>query len=322
MPAAKVPRGGEALALRVARGEPAALARALSLVTNETGGHENLSSALFKFHGRSRKIGLCGAPGSGKSSLLSRLVAWYRKRGFSVGVLAVDPTSPFTGGAFLGDRLRIQEHSLDEGVFMRSLATRGMMGGLNANIFPAIRVLEAGGFDVILIETVGTGQDEVDIADAADTVVCVTAPYQGDEFQAMKAGTMEIADVFAVNKADLEEVDRTIANLRDALSLGAGKKGWESPVVAVSAMTNKGVEELCAKIEEHGEHLRSTGEGRARLKNQLRRELSLLISKKIYQDAMGRITESHIDALLAKRSDPQTLGRKLIGTARKRRGGA
>ena len=329
MPAAKSKPSAAALAARVRGGDPAALARALTRVTNESAGHEQLSRALFASRGHSHKIGLCGAPGSGKSSLVSRLVGWYRKAGRTVGVLAVDPTSPFTGGAFLGDRLRVQEHAMDEGVFMRSLATRGMMGGLNANIYGAVHVLEAygfdavpralgkgvgerGGFDVVLIETVGTGQDEVDIADVADTVLCVTAPYQGDEYQAMKAGATEIADIFAVNKADLEEVDRAVAALRDALSLGVEEEGgWLSAVIAVSAMTGKGIDELGRRIAEHRDYLADSGEGRSRLRKQLRRELSMVISKRIFNDTLGRITEEHIDLLLEKKLDPQTLGRKL-----------
>lgn len=322
MPAASP--GPRELAKRVVAGDQAALARALSLVTNESPGYEILARSLFAHHGSSHKIGFCGAPGSGKSSLVNRLVAGFRKAGKTVGVLAVDPTSPFTGGAFLGDRIRIQEHALDEGVFMRSLATRGMMGGLNSTIFGAIHVMEAfgsdaslasrRGFDRILIETVGTGQDEVDIADAADTVVCVHSPYQGDEFQAMKAGAMEIADIFAVNKADLEEVGKTVAALRDALSLGPRQEpgAWQPRVTAVSAMTGRGIDELRGLLDEHEAHLKASGEDETRRRKQLKRELSLCISRRIYQDTARRISERHIEMLLAKKSDPLTLGKSLI----------
>lgn len=322
MPAANP--GPRELAKRVVGGDQAALARALSLVTNESPGHETLARALFTHHGRSHKIGFCGAPGSGKSSLVNRLVTGLRKAGKTVGVLAVDPTSPFTGGAFLGDRIRIQEHALDDGVFIRSLATRGMMGGLNNTIFGAIHVLEAygadasrasrRGFDRILIETVGTGQDEVDIADVADTVVCVHSPYQGDEFQAMKAGTMEIADVFAVNKADLEEVGKTVAALRDALSLGPKQEpgAWQPKVVAVSAMTGRGIDELRGLLDEHKAHLKSSGDDEKRRRKQLKRELSLWISKQIFEDTSRRISDHHIEMLLSKKSDPLTLGKSLL----------
>lgn len=311
MPAlAKAPA---ALAGRVLKGEPAALSRALTLITDEAEGSEELCRAFFPSHGRAHKIGLCGPPGSGKSSLVNRLVARLRKAGEKVGVLAVDPTSPFTGGAFLGDRLRVQEHALDAGVFMRSMATRGMLGGLSASIYGAVHALEAYGCDRILIETVGTGQDEVDIADAADTVLCVTAPYQGDEFQAMKAGSMEIADVFAVNKADLPEVDKAVAALRDALGLGPQEAaGWKVPVQAVSAATGAGVDALGAAIEAHRAFLASSGEGERRLKRQLKKELSLYISRRLYQDTMSRVSDAHIELLRSGKTDPAALGRKLL----------
>jgi len=310
---------------RVRRGDQGAVSRALTMVTDEYSGYEAVTRAFFPYHGGSRTIGLCGSPGSGKSSLVNALVARVRKDAETVAVLAVDPSSAYTGGAFLGDRIRVQEHALDEGVFFRSLATRGMVGGLNETIFAAIHVLQAyeaakgkRGFDWIFIETVGTGQDEVEIVDVVDTVVCVTAPYQGDEFQAMKAGTMEIADVFAVNKADLEEVGKAVANIRDAMSLGpdAEEGAWVVPVHAVSARTKKGVEELLGSIVDHGRHLEETGKLLERRKRQLRKELSLLISRLITRSTLDRVTERHIDLLLDKKSDPLTLGRKLI------RGGA
>ncbi|HBL15522.1 MAG: hypothetical protein A2X36_09700 [Elusimicrobia bacterium GWA2_69_24] len=301
------------LVSRIERGEPGAIARALSLVTDESEGYEALLGPLFRRSGRSHKIGFCGAPGSGKSSLINRLVTCFRKAGDTVGILAVDPTSPFTGGAFLGDRLRIQEHSLDEGVFMRSLASRGMVGGLNAAIFPALHVLEAAGFDRILVETVGTGQDEVDIVEVVDTVVCVTAPYQGDEFQAMKAGTTEIADLFVVNKADLQEVDRALGAIRDALSLGPEvRAGWQVRVVPAAAATGQGVAEAAAIIDEHRASLKATGEGERRRRRQLRKELSLLVASLIARNTLERIGERHIDALLAGTTDPLTLGRALL----------
>ncbi|MBI3300261.1 MAG: methylmalonyl Co-A mutase-associated GTPase MeaB [Elusimicrobia bacterium] len=310
MPSAKDVRE---LAARVRRGDRAAAARALSIVTEERPGHEALAGAFFSDHGASHTVGLCGSPGSGKSSLVNRLVTRLRAAGETVGVLAVDPTSAFTGGAFLGDRMRFQAHSLDDGVFMRSLATRGMMGGLNATIFAAIHVLEACGFSKVLVETVGTGQDEVDVAEVVDTVVCVSAPYQGDEFQAMKAGTMEIGDVFAVNKADLPEVERAVAMLKDALSLNPlHDGGWAPRIAPVSALTGKGVAELAADIDAHRAHLASSGELESRRRRQLRRELSLVLSRRLYRDAMARVTDRHIDLLAAKKSSPQSLGGTLL----------
>lgn len=302
------------LARRVRRGERAAVARALTVVTEERPGHEALTRELFADQGRAHTVGLCGSPGSGKSSLINRLVAAARAEGKTVAVLAVDPTSAFTGGAFLGDRLRIQEHALDAGVFIRSMATRGMMGGLNSTIFAAIHVLEAAGFERVIVETVGTGQDEVDVAEVVDTVVCVSAPYQGDEFQAMKAGTMEIGDVFAVNKADLPEVERAVAMLKDALSLAPRREGgWAPRVTPVSALSGKGVPELCADVAAHQAWLAESGELAARRRRQLRRELSLVIARRLTRDALERVTDAHIDDLAAKKADPTTLGGRLAG---------
>ncbi len=308
---------------RVCGGDQGAVSRALTRVTDETAGlYEDIAKSFFPFHGNSPTIGLCGSPGSGKSSLVNELVRRIRKRGDTVAVLAVDPTSAYTGGAFLGDRIRVQEHALDKGVFFRSLATRGMVGGLNETIFAAIHVLEAyetgngkNGFDWILIETVGTGQDEVEVADVVDTVICVTAPYQGDEFQAMKAGTMEIADIFAVNKADLEEVDKAVANIKDALSLGPDEEEgkWVVPVHAVSARTGQGIDDLLASAEEHGTYLKESGEITDRRKRHLRKELSLLISRLIMRNTLDRVTEGHIKSLMDKKSDPLTLSQELLG---------
>jgi len=328
------------LVARVLRGDQAAVSRALSLVCDEGKGCEALAKAVFRERRPSHKIGLCGAPGSGKSSLVNRLVRVYRDAGHRVGVLAVDPTSPFTGGAFLGDRLRIQEHALDEGVFVRSLSTQGMMGGLNPSIFGAMHVLEAAGYDRILIETVGTGQDEVDIADAVDTVLCVTAPYQGDEFQAMKAGFTEIADIFVVNKADLDEAERAIGAIREALSLGeagadagawaghhasAGTAAaaspppswWKVRIAATSALSGKGIGGLVELIEEHRTALEESGEGLRREAKQARKELSMLVARRIYQDTVSRISEQDIESLVKRKTDPTSLGKRLMkGKAR------
>ena len=305
----------ERLIAGVTRGEPGAAARALSLVVDEAPGAERLLAAFFARSGASQKIGLCGPPGAGKSSLASRLVSRYRRDGARVGVLAVDPSSPITGGAFLGDRLRIQEHAMDPGVFIRSLATRGMVGGVSHTIFGAIHVLEAAGYDKILIETVGTGQDEVVIAKVADTVLYVTTPQMGDEIQAMKAGVMEIGDVFVVNKADLPGSDKAVSDLKGALGLGraAGQAAdWDTPVVATSAAAGTGVDALAAAVAAHRAHLEQSGDGRRRRKEQHREELSLYMSRRAYRDAVGRVSEKALEDLLERRTDPMSLGAKLL----------
>lgn len=301
---------------RVLEGDAAAAGRALSLVINESEGFEDLARAFFKHAGRCHKVGLTGPPGGGKSSLINRLVAHYRKAGEKIGVLAIDPTSPFTGGAFLGDRLRVQDHAMDEGVFFRSLGSRGQTGGLTHTIFGAIHVLEAYGCDRILIETIGTGQDEVEIGKVADTVVYVTTPSLGDEIQAMKAGAMEIADLFVVNKSELPGADKAAAALRSALDLGGARHrnaaGWEPPIVSVSALLQQGIGELAKALEAHRDHLQRSAEGQQRRRTQLKEELSLFISRRLYRDVLSRISEKHLELLLSKSADPVSLGEKLI----------
>ena len=322
---------------RVRRGDHAAASRALSLVVDEDASGEAMAKEFFKASGAAQKIGVCGPPGAGKSTLTGRLISHYRARKEKVGVLMVDPSSSISGGAFLGDRLRIMEHATDPGVFIRSLGSRGMIGGLTHSIFGAIHVLETLGCARIMIETVGTGQDEVDIASVADTVLYVTTPSMGDEIQAMKAGAMEVADVFVVNKSDLAGGDKAVADLKAALSLGmpgaqaaryAGHHGaaavraaaaaaveapaWDPPVVPTAAVTGKGVEELARRVEEHGAHLRESGEGRARLKHQHATELRFWLQRRVLQTALGRVTDKNLEELLAHKTDPSSLGRKLL----------
>ena len=314
-----MPRKADAAGLLagVRRGEHAAASRALSLIVDEDDAAETLLREFFKSAGSAQKIGVCGPPGAGKSTLTGRLIGRYRAKKLKVGVLMVDPSSSISGGAFLGDRLRVMEHATDPGVFIRSLASRGMVGGLTYAIFGAIHVLEALGCAKILIETVGTGQDEVDIASVADSVLYVTTPAMGDEIQAMKAGAMEVGDVFVVNKADLSGKDKAIADLKGALGLGraAGQaeRAWEPPVVATSALSGDGVPELAGLLDGHAAHLKKSGEGRERLKRQHATELQFWIQRHVVRDALSRVTEKSIDELLAHKTDPATLGRKILG---------
>lgn len=312
----KPPVDAKDLIARVRKGEHAAASRALTIVVDESASCETLAREFFKSSGRAQKIGVSGPPGVGKSTLTGRLVARYRAAKLKVGVLMVDPSSSISGGAFLGDRLRIMEHATDPGVFIRSLASRGMIGGLTYAIFGAIHVLETLGCDKILVETVGTGQDEVEIASVADTILYVTTPSMGDEIQAMKAGAMEIGDIFVVNKADLAGKDRAVADLKAALGLGhsAGQaaRAWEPPVLATSAKDGDGVGELAAALDGHGKHLKESGEGARRLKRQHATELQFWIQRRVIKTALDRVTDQALEDLLAHKTDPASLGRKLL----------
>jgi len=237
------------LAERVLAGDPRAMARAISLIEDESPAAADLIRAIFSRTGRAYLVGVTGPPGAGKSTLVDRLTSEIRRQGQTVGVIAVDPTSPFTGGAVLGDRLRMQTHAEDQAVFIRSMATRGHLGGLARATGDAALVLDAAGKEVILIETVGVGQDEVDIIRTADVSVVTLVPGAGDEVQALKAGIMEIADIFVVNKADREGADRTVAAVEAMLSLQpADNAHWRPPVLRTEATAGKGIDTLVAAM--------------------------------------------------------------------------
>lgn len=251
----------DALAVGVRARQPRAIARALTLVTERAAAAGALLRALAPGSPRAWRVGITGAPGVGKSTLVDGLIEQYRSAGLSVAVLAVDPSSPFTGGAVLGDRVRMQRHADDAGVFIRSLATRGEPGGIPATTRGAAAIFDAAGFDVTIIETVGVGQGDVDVARLADVTVVVLMPGGGDDLQAQKAGLMEIADVFVVNKADLAGADRAMAAVQAALALGTGHRdGWTPPVLATTAAEGAGIEAVVAAIA----RFRETSAGRPR----------------------------------------------------------
>jgi LAO/AO transport system kinase len=272
--------------------------------------------ALYPHTGRAYVIGITGAPGVGKSTLVDQMLVHLRKQGKTVGVLAVDPTSPFSGGAILGDRVRMQRHSLDDGVFIRSLATRGYFGGLTQSTRSAIDVLDAMGKDTILVETVGVGQDEVDVVRAAQTTVIVTIPGMGDDIQAIKAGILEVGDIFVINKADRDGVEKTLADLRLMIDMDHRKSEdgmWKPPIIKVEALFDRGVEELLEEIERHRRFLvESFGTERlGRRREKVREELAEMIKNRILQEVFDFLKQSGefekaVDSVVEGKTDPYT----------------
>jgi LAO/AO transport system kinase len=242
-------------------GQPRAVARLISLVEDQSPALREVMALLAPHAGAARVVGITGSPGVGKSTSTSALVTAYRRRSMRVGVLAVDPSSPFSGGALLGDRVRMQEHAVDDGVFIRSMASRGHLGGLSWATPQALRVLSAAGCDVVLVETVGVGQAEVQVASLADTTLVLLAPGMGDGIQAAKAGILEVADVFVVNKADRDGADSVVRDLRTMLSLGDRRTddGWRVPIVKTSAAEGEGIDEVVDAVERHGAWLAASG---------------------------------------------------------------
>jgi len=307
--------------LELARGgDRRALAQSLSAIERGSEEGRALAAASYPLAGSAYTVGITGAPGAGKSTLTSATVSEVRRRGDRVAVLAIDPSSPFTGGALLGDRTRMNDHALDDGVFIRSMATRGHLGGLALATPEAVRVLDAAGFGWILIETVGVGQVEVAVAGAADTTVVVVNPGWGDSVQANKAGLMEIADVFVVNKADRPGAEQTAHDLDSMLDLTASRatEGWRPPVVATVGVTGAGAGDLWDAVVAHRVHLQSTGELAVRRADRLRQELALVVEQRLRAEAEARLSTSARSAieqeLVAGRLDPWSAADQILGS--------
>ncbi|ANF21911.1 methylmalonyl Co-A mutase-associated GTPase MeaB [Thermococcus piezophilus] len=286
---------------RMLNGDKRATARLITLVENDEEKAREIIKRIYPYTGNAYIVGITGPPGAGKSTLLDKLIRVAREEGKLIGVIAIDPTSPFTGGALLGDRIRMQRHSTDPGVFIRSMATRGSLGGLAKATSDAIKVLDAYGCDVIFVETVGVGQIEIDIVKTADTVVLVTVPGLGDDIQAIKAGLMEIADIFIINKADKEGADATYFELNLMLDLEKErweKRGWRPPIIETVATTMKGIRELWKAIKDYMEFLEESGEIERKRKFRAEEEIKTIISGTIVRKISERLTEDEVTALI------------------------
>jgi LAO/AO transport system kinase len=311
------------LAQRVRRGDPRAIAR---LITRAEAGERECRPALaelYRHAGKAHVIGITGVPGAGKSTLVTQLARTLRASGLTLGVVAIDPSSPFSGGAILGDRIRMTDLVQDPGVFIRSMATHGSLGGLARATLDAVDVLDAGGFDVILIETVGVGQDEVDVVRAAHTTVVVNAPGLGDDVQAIKAGVLEIADIHVVSKADRSDANRTIRELKSMLMMAMpeGPDVWRVPVIPTSSEQGTGFDKLAQALDRHRQHLIDSGEIEDR-RRQIASTRIVKIAEDIVRESFSRAHPERVEAMLARVSarelDPHGAAVELLKAVRER----
>lgn len=296
-------------------GDPRSIARLISLVESSSPFAEQIMKRLYPHSGKAHLIGITGSPGAGKSTLVDKLITRLKEQGKSVGVIAVDPSSPFTGGAILGDRLRMQDHAVDPDVFIRSMGSRGSLGGLSHATYEAALILDACGKDVVLIETVGVGQSEVDIVKIADTVGLVLVPGMGDDIQIMKAGIMEIADIFVVNKADRDGADKVVREVNVMLDL-IGQRQWRPSVYKTSAEKGEGIEEVVNSLLDHREFLQKSEEGRLRKWSRLEREVEEImrreISRIVERSWQNEKSASLLNALADRSQDPYTVAGDLL----------
>ena len=306
------------LANRVRGGEFRALARAISIVEDRTPESTELLKALFAYSGKAVLLGLTGSPGAGKSTLVDQMAREYRKQGKTIGIVAVDPTSPFSGGAILGDRIRMQSHYADSGIYIRSMATRGSLGGLASTTADVATVLDANGRDLVMIETVGVGQDEVDIVTLADVTLVVLVPGMGDDVQTIKAGIMEIADVFIINKSDREGAERVEREIRALQSLATRKDNWTPPIVKTVASDGTGIPDVLLAIESYRAYLGRSDLGRDRRIENWRKRIAEMLRDALFRRVVsGYLGNGEAERIAAEivehKRDPYSLVEEIVG---------